>query len=404
MSVIDSARRVMSGMRPSGRLHLGHHHGVLKNWARLQHEYDCFFCIVDWHALTTEYAASGDLQQHVMDMAIDWLAAGISPSSATLFVQSHVPEHAELHLLLSMICPLAWLERVPSYKEQLAQPAGKDLSTYGFLGYPLLQAADILLYRAGVVPVGADQLPHVEFAREVARRFNHLYGRETDFEAKAQAAVGKLGKKVGKLYSSLRQAFQEQGDCEALETARALLKEQSTLTLGDQERLFGYLQGAGKLILSEPHALLADADRVPGLDGQKMAKSRDNAIYLRDSDEVVEEKLRRMPTDPARVHRDDPGEPQRCPVWSLHRLYSSDERMHWALDGCRNASIGCLDCKSALCSSIQGELAPLQQRAIDYEGSPELVRSILAEGAERARDEARDTLSEVRLAMGLNRR
>ncbi|WP_322981983.1 tryptophan--tRNA ligase [Pseudomonas sp. C11] len=403
MSAIDSARRVMSGMRPSGRLHLGHHHGVLKNWVRLQHEYDCFFCIVDWHALTTEYAESGDLQQHVMDMAIDWLAAGISPSSATLFVQSHVPEHAELHLLLSMICPLAWLERVPSYKEQLAQQAGKDLSTYGFLGYPLLQAADILLYRAGVVPVGADQLPHVEFAREVARRFNHLYGREADFEIKAQAAVGKLGKKVGKLYSNLRQAFQEQGDGEALETARALLKEQNTLTLGDQERLFGYLQGAGKLILSEPHALLADADRVPGLDGQKMAKSRGNAIYLRDSDEVIEEKLRRMPTDPARVHRDDPGEPQRCPVWSLHRLYSSDERMHWALEGCRNASIGCLDCKSALCSSIQGELAPLQQRAIDYEGSPELVRSILAEGAERARDEARDTLSEVRLAMGLNR-
>lgn len=404
MSAIDSARRVMSGMRPSGRLHLGHHHGVLKNWARLQHEYDCFFCIVDWHALTTEYAASGDLQQHVMDMAIDWLAAGISPSSATLFVQSHVPEHAELHLLLSMICPLAWLERVPSYKEQLAQQAGKDLSTYGFLGYPLLQAADILLYRAGVVPVGADQLPHVEFAREVARRFNHLYGREADFEIKAQAAVGKLGKKVGKLYSSLRQAFQEQGDSEALETARALLKEQSTLTLGDQERLFGYLQGAGKLILSEPHALLADANRVPGLDGQKMAKSRNNAIYLRDSDEVIEDKLRHMPTDPARVHRDDPGEPQRCPVWSLHRLYSSDERMHWALEGCRSASIGCLDCKSALCSSIQSELAPLQQRAIDYEGSPELVRSILAEGAERARDEARDTLSEVRLAMGLNRR
>ena len=318
-------------------------------------------------------------------------------------MQSHVPEHAELHLLLSMICPLAWLERVPSYKEQLAQQAGKDLSTYGFLGYPLLQAADILLYRAGVVPVGADQLPHVEFAREVARRFNHLYGREADFEIKAQAAVGKLGKKVGKLYSNLRQAFQEQGDGEALETARALLKEQNTLTLGDQERLFGYLQGAGKLILSEPHALLADADRVPGLDGQKMAKSRGNAIYLRDTDEVIEEKLRRMPTDPARVHRDDPGEPQRCPVWSLHRLYSSDERMHWALEGCRNASIGCLDCKSALCSSIQGELAPLQQRAIDYEGSPELVRSILAEGAERARDEARDTLSEVRLAMGLNR-
>ena len=404
MSAIDSGRRVMSGMRPSGRLHLGHHHGVLKSWVRLQHEYDCFFCIVDWHALTTDYAQVGSLQQHVMDMAIDWLAAGVSPSSATLFVQSHVPEHAELHLLLSMICPLGWLERVPSYKEQLEQPAGKDLSTYGFLGYPLLQAADILLYRAGLVPVGADQLPHIEFAREVARRFNHLYGSEPDFQLKAEAAIGKLGKKVGKLYSNLRRAYQEQGDAEALETARALLKEQSNLTLGDQERLFGYLDGDGKVILAEPQPLLGDFARIPGLDGQKMSKSRNNAIYLRDSDAEVEEKLRRMPTDPARVHRDDPGEPQRCPVWSLHQLYSSDERMHWALEGCRSASIGCLDCKSALCSSIQNELAPLQQRAIDYEDSPELVRSILAEGAERARDEARETLADVRMAMGLNHR
>ncbi len=404
MSAIDSGRRIMSGMRPSGRLHLGHHHGVLKSWVRLQHEYDCFFCIVDWHALTTDYAQVDKLQQHVMDMAIDWLAAGVSPSSATLFVQSHVPEHAELHLLLSMICPLGWLERVPSYKEQLERATGEGLSTYGFLGYPLLQAADILLYRAGQVPVGADQLPHIEFAREVARRFNHLYGSEPDFELKAEAAIGKLGKKVGKLYRNLRRAYQEQGDAEALETARALLKEQSNLTLGDQERLFGYLDGDGKVILAEPQPLLGDFARIPGLDGQKMSKSRDNAIYLRDSETEVEEKLRRMPTDPARVHRDDPGEPQRCPVWSLHQLYSNDECMHWALEGCRSASIGCLDCKSALCSSIQRELAPLQQRAIDYEGSPELVRSILAEGAEHARDEARETLADVRRAMGLNNR
>ena len=404
MSLNDSARRVLSGMRPSGRLHLGHYHGVLKNWVRLQHEYDCFFCIVDWHALTTEYADAGQLSQHVMDMAVDWLAAGVSPSSATLFVQSQVPEHAELHLLLSMICPLSWLERVPSYKEQQERQSGKDLSTYGFLGYPLLQAADILLYRAGQVPVGADQLPHIEFAREVARRFNHLYGSEPDFQLKAEAAIGKLGKKLGKLYSNLRKAYQEQGDVQALETARALLKEQTNLTLGDQERLYGYLEGGGKVILSEPQPIFAEFSRVPGLDGQKMAKSSSNAIFLRDSDAEIEEKLRRMPTDPARVHRDDPGEPQRCPVWSLHRLYSADEQLHWVLDGCRSASIGCLDCKGALCTALQTELAPLQQRAIDYEDSPDLMRSILAEGAERARDEARETLAEVRMAMGLNYR
>jgi len=404
LSLNDSERRVLSGMRPSGRLHLGHYHGVLKNWVKLQHEYDCFFCIVDWHALTTEYADTGQLSQHVMDMAVDWLATGVSPSSATLFVQSQVPEHAELHLLLSMICPLSWLERVPSYKEQQEHQGGKDLSTYGFLGYPLLQAADILLYRAGQVPVGADQLPHIEFAREVARRFNHLYGSEPDFELKAEAAIGKLGKKVGKLYSNLRKAYQEQGDAQALETARALLKEQTSITLGDQERLYGYLEGGGKVILSEPQPILAEFSRVPGLDGQKMAKSSGNAIFLRDSDAELEEKLRRMPTDPARVHRDDPGEPQRCPVWSLHQLHSSAEQLHWVIEGCRSASIGCLDCKSALCSSLQAELTPLQQRAVDYEESPDLVRSILAEGAERARDEARETLAEVRMAMGLNYR
>ncbi|MDP9940073.1 tryptophan--tRNA ligase [Ectopseudomonas alcaliphila] len=404
MSLNDFERRVLSGMRPSGRLHLGHYHGVLKNWVKLQHEYDCFFCIVDWHALTTEYADTGQLSQHVMDMAVDWLATGVSPSSATLFVQSQVPEHAELHLLLSMICPLSWLERVPSYKEQQEHQGGKDLSTYGFLGYPLLQAADILLYRAGQVPVGADQLPHIEFAREVARRFNHLYGSEPDFELKAEAAIGKLGKKVGKLYSNLRKAYQEQGDAQALETARALLKEQTSITLGDQERLYGYLEGGGKVILSEPQPILAEFSRVPGLDGQKMAKSSGNAIFLRDSDAELEEKLRRMPTDPARVHRDDPGEPQRCPVWSLHQLHSSAEQLHWVIEGCRSASIGCLDCKSALCSSLQAELTPLQQRAVDYEENPDLVRSILAEGAERARDEARETLAEVRMAMGLNYR
>ncbi|KGK84111.1 tryptophan--tRNA ligase [Stutzerimonas degradans] len=404
MSSIDSQRRVVSGMRPSGRLHLGHYHGVLKNWTRLQHEYECYFCIVDWHALTTDYEASGAIAQHVMDMAVDWLAAGVSPSSATLFIQSHVPEHAELHLLLSMICPLGWLERVPSYKELQQHLQHKELDTYGFLGYPLLQAADILLYRAGLVPVGADQLPHIEFARDVARRFNHLYGREADFEDKAEAAIRKLGKKTAKLYASLRKSYQEQGDVEALGTARAIIKEQQTITLGDQERLYGYLEGCGKLLLPEPQALLGDAPRISGLDGGKMAKSNSNAIFLRDTPDEIAEKIRRMPTDPARGHRQDPGEPTRCPVWQMHLTHSDEAVRQWAEQGCRSAGIGCLECKAPLIDAIRAELAPLQERALDYEQNPDLVRSILADGAERARDEARETLVEVRQAMGLGYR
>ena len=404
MSSIDSQRRVVSGMRPSGRLHLGHYHGVLKSWTRLQHEYECYFCIVDWHALTTDYEASGAIAQHVMDMAVDWLAAGVSPSSATLFIQSHVPEHAELHLLLSMICPLGWLERVPSYKELQQHLQHKELDTYGFLGYPLLQAADILLYRAGLVPVGADQLPHIEFARDVARRFNHLYGREADFEDKAEAAIRRLGKKTAKLYTSLRKSYQEQGDVEALGTARAIIKEQQTITLSDQERLYGYLEGCGKLLLPEPQALLSDAPKISGLDGGKMAKSNSNAIFLRDTSEEVAEKIRRMPTDPARGHRQDPGEPTRCPVWQMHVTHSDEAVRKWAEQGCRSAGIGCLECKAPLIDAIRAELAPLQERALDYEQNTDLVRSILADGAERARDEARETLVEVRQAMGLGYR
>ncbi|MBV2207033.1 MAG: tryptophan--tRNA ligase [Pseudomonas sp.] len=404
MSSIDSQRRVVSGMRPSGRLHLGHYHGVLKSWTRLQHEYECYFCIVDWHALTTDYEATGAIAQHVMDMAVDWLAAGVSPSSATLFIQSHVPEHAELHLLLSMICPLGWLERVPSYKELQQHLQHKELDTYGFLGYPLLQAADILLYRAGLVPVGADQLPHIEFARDVARRFNHLYGREADFEDKAEAAIRRLGKKTAKLYTSLRKSYQEQGDVEALGTARAIIKEQQTITLSDQERLYGYLEGCGKLLLPEPQALLSDAPKISGLDGGKMAKSNSNAIFLRDTSEEVAEKIRRMPTDPARGHRQDPGEPTRCPVWQMHVTHSDEAVRQWAEQGCRSAGIGCLECKAPLIDAIRAELAPLQERALDYEQNTDLVRSILADGAERARDEARETLVEVRQAMGLGYR
>lgn len=404
MSAMDSQRRVVSGMRPNGRLHLGHYHGVLKSWVRLQHEYQCFFSIVDWHALTTDYAAGADIGRNVQDMAIDWLAAGVSPSSATLFIQSQVPEHAELHLLLSMICPLGWLERVPSYKELQLNAQHKELGTYGFLGYPLLQAADILAYRAGIVPVGADQLPHVEFARDVARRFNHLFGREEDFEAKAEAAIRKLGKKGAKLYGSLRKSYQEHGDLDALNTARALLKDQQTITIGDQERLYGYLEGGGKLLLPEPQALLSDSPRLSGLDGRKMSKSTSNSIFLRDTPAEIEEKINRMPTDPARVHRQDPGEPTLCPVWPMHEAHSGPDVCEWAEQGCRSAGIGCLECKAPLIDAIKLELAPLQERARDYEQNTDLVRSILAEGAERARDEARETLIVARQAMGLNYR
>lgn len=404
MNPVESERRVLSGMRPSGRLHLGHYHGVLKNWTKLQHTYECFFSIVDWHALTTEYDEVGNISGHVMDMAVDWLSAGISPSSSTMFIQSQVPEHAELHLLLSMICPLSWLERLPTYKEAQEQQRGKDLSTYGFLGYPLLQAADILLYRAGVVPVGGDQLAHIEFARDVARRFNHLYGREPGFEEKAEAAIVKLGKKPAKLYNKLRQAYQEQGDIEALDTARALLKELQNITIGDKERLFGYLDGGGKVLLPEPQSLVSDTSRLTGLDGGKMSKANSNAIYLCDSPDAIEDKIKRMPTDPARVHRSDPGSPQNCPVWPLHEIYSDTSTCAWAAEGCKSASIGCLECKAPLIEAVQVDLQPLQLRAAEYRDNPDLVRHILAEGADRARVEARETLAEVRSAMGINYR
>ncbi|MGN5517493.1 tryptophan--tRNA ligase [Halopseudomonas sp. Lyrl_26] len=404
MSSVESRHRVVSGMRPTGRLHLGHYHGVLKNWVKLQHEYECFFFAADWHALTTLYENPQDIEQNVWDMMIDWLAAGVSGTSATLFIQSQVPEHAELSLLLGMSTPLSWLERVPTYKDQQEKLRELDLATYGFLGYPLLMSADILIYRAGLVPVGADQLSHVEITRELARRFNHLYGKEPGFEDKARAAIQKMGKKAAKLYSNLRAAYQEQGDAEALETARALLQEQQNITLGDKERLFGYLEGGGKVILPEPQALLTPASKMPGLDGQKMSKSYGNTITLRDTTDEVSEKVRRMPTDPARVRRTDAGDPDKCPVYQLHLVYTDQATHDWVNQGCRSAGIGCLDCKKPVIDAICAELGPIQQRAVEYEGNPDAVRLILNEGAERARDAARDTLNEVRQAMGLSYR
>jgi len=403
LSKVDSQQRVLSGMRPTGRLHLGHMHGVLNNWVKLQHEYECFFFVADWHALTTHYDDSVNLEQHVIDMVIDWLAVGVNPGSAALFVQSRVPEHAELHLLLSMITPLGWLERVPSYKDQQDKLQEKDLATYGFLGYPLLQAADILIYRAGYVPVGADQVAHVELTRETARRFNHIYGREPGFEENAQAAIKKMGKKAAKQYSSLRTAYQEQGDHEALEKARALLKEQQNISIGDSERLFGYLEGGGKMILAEPQALLTRSAKMPGLDGQKMSKSYDNTIALREPLEQIEKKISTMPTDPARIRLTDPGDPEKCPVWQLHQTYSSQDTKDWVVEGCTTAGIGCLECKKPVSDAIIAELEPIQKEAEQYERDPDIVRSIIAEGCETAREAAKETLQDVREAMGLGK-
>lgn len=395
----SQTQRVVSGMRPTGKLHLGHYHGVLQNWVEMQMNHECFFFVADWHALTTHYETPGDISRNVEDMAIDWLAAGISPSSATIFVQSHVPEHAELHLLLSMMTPLSWLERVPTYKDQQEKLRERDLATYGFLGYPLLQSADILMYKADLVPVGEDQVAHIEITREIARRFNHIYGREPDFEEKAEKAAGKMGKKNAKLYRNLRKAYQEQGDAEALEKAQAMLEAQQNISIGDRERLFGYLEGSGKIILPEPQASLTKASKMPGLDGQKMSKSYGNTIALRETPEEVEKKIRKMPTDTNRVRRDDPGEPERCPVWQLHEVYSDDSTKKWVQEGCRSAGIGCIDCKGPVIEAVQAELQPIQERAAAYDDDRQRVRNILHEGAESARQVARETLDDVMEAM-----
>ncbi len=403
-SLPNQQQRVLSGMRPTGALHLGHYHGVLKNWIKLQHEYECYFFVADWHALTTHYEDVQILERSVWDMVIDWLAVGVNPGSATLFIQSQVPEHAELHLLLSMITPLGWLERVPSYKDQQEKLRERDLATYGFLGYPLLQSADILVYKAGLVPVGEDQVAHVEMTREVARRFNHMYGREPGFEDKVEQAIKKMGKKNAKLYKELRRKFQEQGDIEALSTAQALLDGQQNIKLSDKERLFGYLEGGGRIILPEPDALLTPASKMPGLDGQKMSKSYGNTIALREDPEIISEKLRKMPTDPARVRRTDPGDPEKCPVWKLHQVYSNDEVCSWVQEGCKTAGIGCLDCKTPVIDAVLKELAPIQERAREYEQDMGLVQNIMKEGRDRAREVARETLAEVRQVMGLEYR
>ncbi len=398
---IQAGQRVVSGMRPTGRLHLGHYHGVLKNWVEMQHAHECFFFVADWHALTTHHDETGGMQEHVWEMVVDWLACGVSSGASTLFVQSQVPEHAELHLLLSMVTPLSWLERVPSYKEMQEQTS-RDLATYGFLGYPLLQAADILMYKAQLVPVGEDQAAHVEFTREVARRFNNLYGRESGFAKRAEALIDRLGRNEARLYRKCRKRFQEEGHLRSLEVARVMLRGQQSMPLGDLERLDGYLEGECRMILPEPKEHLAPAPKLPGLDGRKMSKSYNNTLGLREAPDAIRKKVMGMMTDPARQRRTDPGDPEKCPVWDLHRIYSDEAARDWVQHGCRSAGIGCTDCKRKLLEPMLAELQPIRDAAAEYLDDRPGVASMIRESCEAAREVARDTLEDIREAMGLD--
>jgi tryptophanyl-tRNA synthetase len=389
--------RVLSGMRPTGALHLGHYHGALKNWVRLQSEMECYYFVADWHALTTHYESSEIIERNVYEMVIDWLAAGLDPGQCTLFFQSRLPEHAELFTLLAMGTPLGWLERVPTYKDQQQQLKDKDLATYGFLGYPLLQAADILIYRAQYVPVGEDQASHVELTREAARRFNDLYGRR-----KGDDALAKLAKDDSRYFNSMKKKYQEQGDEVALQKLPGFLARFAELTTAEQEALTSQFTGKGRAVLVEPQVLLTPTSKLPGLDGRKMSKSYGNAIGIREEKKSIEVKVRTMPTDPARVKRSDPGDPEKCPVWQFHQVYSDATTQQWASSGCKSAGIGCLECKQPVIDAILREQQPMLERAEPYMASPKLVRDIVDAGTDRARKTARATMHEVRAAIGLN--
>jgi tryptophanyl-tRNA synthetase len=371
MATPSSKKRVLSGMRSTGKLHLGNYVGALENWVRMQEQYDCFFFIADWHALTTDYADTSRLKENSVDVLLDWLAAGLDPAKCVMFIQSHVPAHAELHLLLSMITPLGWLERVPTYKEQKENIKEKDLGTYGFLGYPVLQSADILIYKADVVPVGEDQVAHVELTREIARRFNGFYAKPFVIRRQGTRAVTSDGKVV-QLESGVE------------------LEPQTDYVIHP------------KPVFPEPAALLTPAPRLPGTDGRKMSKSYGNAIMLSDPEPVVRQKLKTMVTDPARVRRTDPGNPDVCPVGDLHKIFSSKETMAKVYEGCRSAGIGCIECKSWAADALVKILNPMQERRKKYEDNPRLAWDILEAGSARARDVAGATMEDVRQSMGLD--
>jgi tryptophanyl-tRNA synthetase len=398
--------RVLSGMRPTGALHLGHYHGALKNWVRLQAEYECFYFVADWHALTTHYEEREVIEKNVYDMVVDWIAAGLDPEQCTIFIQSRLPEHAELFTLLAMGTPLGWLERVPTYKDQMEKLKDRDLATYGFLGYPLLQAADILIYKASYVPVGGDQSAHVELTREVARRFNHLYGRGAGFEAGVAAALARLPRDDARYFDKQRKAFGETGAAEALAKGEGIVRKAVAGVAGwteaDSALLLGHLHGGGRSVLAEPQALHTEVTMLPGLDGGKMSKSVGNTVLMRDEPAVVEKKIRGMTTDPARARRTDPGDPEKCPVWQFHQLYSDEATKQWVVAGCTTARIGCLECKQPVIDAIVREQQPWRERAEKVLANPKQVHWIVEMGTERARIVARQTMKDVRTAMGLD--
>jgi len=388
-------KRVLSGMRPTGRLHIGHFFGALKNWIKMQEEFDCYYFVADWHALTSDYADSSQIAQNSLEIATDWLAAGLDPHKSTFFVQSQVPEHAELHLLLSMVTPLSWLERVPTYKEQLDNIKDKNLHTYGFLGYPVLQSADIVMYDADLVPVGEDQVSHVELTREIVRRFNYFNG------GKLQPGLSpaQQWKAAEIVLPNLPQGYFEGGVKGDFTHLLAEARSEHGL-----EHYLGLLRGRPEYftspdILREPAAMLTETPRIPGTDGRKMSKSYGNAISFTEEDEAIRAKTKVMMTDPARKRRTDPGNPDVCPVYDWHKLFSPPETLQWAATGCRSAGIGCIECKAAMAENLIKWIAPVRQRRKGYEAEPERVRAILAEGSARARATAQKTMTRVRDAV-----
>ena len=388
------ATRIVSGMRPTGELHLGHLRGVLHNWRKLQNaDNECFFFIADWHALTTDYDNVSDLSATANEMVAMWLAAGIESQHAVIFRQSDVAAHAELFTLLSMICPLPWLTHLPTYKEQKEQ-LQKKLDTHGFLGYPLLQSADIMLYKADYVPVGEDQIPHIEFTREIARRFNRFYGNSESFQRRYEAIT--VEKKTARQLRQSKEQYAKDGDKAIMESALALIE---SLSLSDEDKRVlrsQWLYG-GDEILRLPQSLLAPTPRLPGVDGRKMSKSYNNTINLSDSPAIINKKIAQMQTDPARIRRSDKGNPNHCPVWTLHQTFSDDDTQQWAQAGCVSATIGCVECKKRLAEFINNELSPITQNRAKIDDA--MVSETLTQGAKRARELAEHTLDAVRQAM-----
>ncbi len=391
-------KRVLSGMRPTGRLHIGHYFGALSNWIKLQEEYDCFYFVADWHALTTHYAEDTRVVlENTIQIATDWLAAGLDPAKCTMFVQSDLPEHAELHLLLSMVTPLSWLERIPTYKEQIENLPDKDLGTYGFLGYPLLQTADIVMYDADFVPVGEDQVPHVELSREIVRRFDYMFCLKAKPELFADAEEAAAARERMIRALPIKEAdfsLNQETQINLLNGIREVGVDNFFKSIGRAKKFFAY-----KPALKEPGVLLTETPRFPGTDGRRMAKSYDNAIWLSESDESIRAKTKVMMTDPARKRRTDPGNPDVCPVFTWHKLFSTPETIAWSDQGCRTAGIGCIECKAAMADGLIRWIEPIRARRREYEAEPQKVRDVLEEGSAKARKVAKRTMRRVREAI-----